>query len=297
MAVNKNDIPYIEQLINQLNTTGLVCKQDVMSLESMIEDKIDNININSFTTMKSSTNVSTLKASLEAMINNSEKPEEIDRTIIDVFNKIDEITKTLRSYLNRLGSDIELNSEVIKDITENCLLTNVDVENEDATRNNLGLSDIVILDEDKLNYILKTLGAYLGNDVLINVTNIVNEINALYYNKPKEMYSLLRTLVNKDITYRTIYENNLEQVTIIDLINEFVVKDRMKLNLANIFKELNRMKVDLTFDKTYDDNINNNNVKFTYNYTYKKLEDLNYLLKDSMSINLVILFKSLLIKK
>ena len=297
MAVNKNDIPYIEQLINQLNTTGLVCKQDVMSLESMIEDKIDNININSFTTMKSSTNVSTLKASLEAMINDSEKPEEIDRTIIDVFNKIDEITKTLRSYLNRLGSDIELNSEVIKDITENCLLTNVDVENEDTTRNNLGLSDIVILDEDKLNYILKTLGAYLGNDVLINVTNIVNEINALYYNKPKEMYSLLRTLVNKDITYRTIYENNLEQVTIIDLINEFVVKDRMKLNLANIFKELNRMKVDLTFDKTYDDNINNNNVKFTYNYTYKKLEDLNYLLKDCMSVNLVILFKTLLIKK
>ena len=297
MAVNKNDIPYIEQLINQLNTTGLVCKQDVMSLESMIEDKIDNININSFTTMKSSTNVSTLKASLEAMINNSEKPEEIDRTIIDIFNKIGEITNTLKSYLNRLGNDIELNSEVIKDITENCLLTNVDVENEDATRNNLGLSDIVILDEDKLNYILKTLGAYLGNDVLMGVTNIVNEINVLYYNKPKEMYSLLRTLVNKDITYRTIYENNLEQVTIIDLINEFVVKDRMKLNLANIFKELNRMKVDLTFDKTYDDNINNNNVKFTYNYTYKKLEDLNYLLKDCMSINLVILFKSLLIKK
>ena len=296
MAVNKNDIPYIEQLINQLNTTGLVCKQDVMSLESMIEDKIDNININSFTTMKSSTNVSTLKASLEAMINDSEKPEEIDRTIIDVFNKIDEITKTLRSYLNRLGSDIELNSEVIKDITENCLLTNVDVENEDTTRNNLGLSDIVILDEDKLNYILKTLGAYLGNDVLMGVTNIVNEINVLYYNKPKEMYSLLRTLVNKDITYRTIYENNLEQVTIIDLINEFVVKDRMKLNLANIFKELNRMKVDLTFDKVYDDNANKN-VNFTYNYTYKKLEDLNYLLKDSMSINLVILFKSLLIKK
>lgn len=296
MAVNKNDIPYIEQLINQLNTTGLVCKQDVMSLESMIEDKIDNININSFTTMKSSTNVSTLKASLEAMINDSEKPEEIDRTIIDVFNKIDEITKTLRSYLNRLGSDIELNSEVIKDITENCLLTNVDVENEDTTRNNLGLSDIVILDEDKLNYILKTLGAYLGNDVLMGVTNIVNEINVLYYNKPKEMYSLLRTLVNKDITYRTIYENNLEQVTIIDLINEFVVKDRMKLNLANIFKELNRMKVDLTFDKVYDDNANKN-VNFTYNHTYKKLEDLNYLLKDSMSINLVILFKSLLIKK
>lgn len=297
MAVNKNDIPYIEQLINQLNTTGLVCKQDVMSLESMIDDKIDNININSFTTMKSSTNVSTLKASLEAMINDSEKPEEIDRTIIDIFNKIDEITKTLISYLNRLGSDIELNSEVIKDITENCLLTNVDVENEDTTRNNLGLSDIVILDEDKLNYILKTLGAYLGNDVLINVTNIVNEINVLYYNKPKQMYSLLRTLVNKDITYRTIYENNLEQVTIIDLINEFVVKDRMKLNLANLFKELNKMKVDLTFDKVYDDNINNNNVKFTYNYTYKKLEDLNYLLKDSMSINLVILFKTLLIKK
>ncbi len=296
MAVNKNDIPYIEQLINQLNTTGLVCKQDVMSLESMIEDKIDNININSFTTMKSSTNVSILKASLEAMIVDSEKPEEIDRTIIDVFNKIDEITKTLISYLNRLGSDIELNSEVIKDITENCLLTNVDVENEDTTRNNLGLSDIVILDEDKLNYILKTLGAYLGNDVLINVTNIVNEINVLYYNKPKEMHSLLRTLVNKDITYRTIYENNLEQVTIIDLINEFVVKDRMKLNLANIFKELNRMKVDLTFDKVYDDNANKN-VNFTYNNTYKKLENLNYLLKDSMSINLVILFKTLLIKK
>ena len=296
MAVNKNDIPYIEQLINQLNTTGLVCKQDVMSLESMIEDKIDNININSFTTMKSSTNVSILKASLEAMIVDSEKPEEIDRTIIDVFNKIDEITKTLISYLNRLGSDIELNSEVIKDITENCLLTNVDVENEDTTRNNLGLSDIVILDEDKLNYILKTLGAYLGNDVLINVTNIVNEINVLYYNKPKEMHSLLRTLVNKDITYRTIYENNLEQVTIIDLINEFVVKDRMKLNLANIFKELNRMKADLTFDKVYDDNANKN-VNFTYNNTYKKLENLNYLLKDSMSINLVILFKTLLIKK
>ena len=56
------------------------------------------------------------------------------------------------------------------------------------------------------------------------------------------------------------------------------------------------LKVDLTFDKAYDANVNDNGVKFTYDYTCKKLEDLDYLLKDSMSVNMVILFKVLLIK-
>ncbi len=296
MELNKNDRPYIEQLLNQLNTTGLVCKQDVMSLESMSEIKIDDININSFTTMKSSTNVNVLKASLENML--VEHVEETStKDITEVFKLVDVLIRTIDSYIRRLGDNIELNSEVIKDITENCLLTNVHVVNEDSTRNNLGISDIALLNEDKLNYILETLGAYLGNDVLKDVTKVVNEINALYYNKPKEMYSLLRTLVKKDISYREIYENSLEEVTIIDLINEFVVKDRMKLNLVSLKKELDRLKVDLTFDKAFDTNIANSNVRFTYDYTCKKLEDLNYLLQDGMSINLVILFKVLLLKK
>lgn len=296
MEINKNDIPYIDQLLNQLNTTGLVCKQDVMSLESMIGYNIEGINVNSFTTMKSSTNVNSLKASLENIVLSSDKPEERTKDITEVFKMVDVLNRTISGYIKRLGENIELNSEVIKDITENCLLTNINVVNEDSTRNNLGTSDIALLDEDKLNYILQTLGAYLGIDTLKNVTNIVNEINALYYNKPKEIYSLLRALVKKDISYSTIYENSLEEVTIIDLINEFVVKDRLKLNLLNLKKELDALKVDLTFDKAFDSNVNNNNVKFTYDYTCKKLEDLDYLLKDSMSVNMVILFKVLLIK-
>ena len=296
MEINKNDIPYIDQLLNQLNTTGLVCKQDVMSLESMIGYNIEGINVNSFTTMKSSTNVNNLKASLENIVLSSEKPEERTKDITEVFKMVDVLNRTISGYIKRLGENIELNGEVIKDITENCLLTNVHQVNEDNIRNNLGLSDIALLDEDKLNYILQTLGAYLGIDTLKNVTNIVNEINALYYNKPKEIYSLLRTLVKKDISYNTIYENSLEEVTIIDLINEFVVKDRLKLNLLNLKKELDMLKVDLTFDKAYDSNVNDNNVKFTYDYTCKKLEDLDYLLKDGMSVNMVILFKVLLIK-
>lgn len=296
MEINKNDIPYIDQLLNQLDTTGLVCKQDVMSLESMIGYNIEGINVNSFTTMKSSTNVNSLKASLENIVLSSDKPEERTKDITEVFKMVDVLNRTISGYIKRLGENIELNSEVIKDITENCLLTNINVVNEDSTRNNLGTSDIALLDEDKLNYILQTLGAYLGIDTLKNVTNIVNEINALYYNKPKEIYSLLRALVKKDISYSTIYENSLEEVTIIDLINEFVVKDRLKLNLLNLKKELDALKVDLTFDKAFDSNVNNNNVKFTYDYTCKKLEDLDYLLKDSMSVNMVILFKVLLIK-
>lgn len=296
MEINKNDIPYIDQLLNQLNTTGLVCKQDVMSLESMIGYNIEGINVNSFTTMKSSTNVNNLKASLENIVLSFDKPEERTKDITEVFKLVDVLIRTIDSYVKRLGDNIELNSEVIKDITENCLLTNINVVNEDSTRNNLGTSDIALLNEDKLNYILQTLGAYLGIDMLKNVTNIVNEINALYYNKPKEIYSLLRALVKKDISYRTIYENSLEEVTIINLINEFVVKDRLKLNLTNLKKELDMLKVDLTFDKAFDANVNNNGVKFTYDYTCKKLEDLDYLLKDSMSVNMVILFKVLLIK-
>jgi hypothetical protein len=292
MEINKNDIQYVVKLLEDIEKTGVVCKQDVMSLESMIEHKIDDINVNSFTTIKSSTNVKNLKASLENIIANLSSVKEDDKNIADVFILIDLISRQIQDYIKRLGNNIELNVDLCTSITENNLLTRI----EPSGRVNLATNDLSSLNESDLNYLLESINAYLGKTTLDNVTSIINEINILYYQKPKEFFSLLRTLNNQDLTFKNLNETTLSEVTIVDLINEFIVNDKLKSFLINLKTDLDIMKVDFTFDKVYDDNVNDNGLKFTYNSLYKKLENLNYLLNDTMSINMVILFKILLAK-
>lgn len=292
MEINKNDIPYIEKLLEDINKTGVVCKQDVMSLESMIDFKLEDININGFTTTKSSTNVKYLRTSLENILTELNYVKEESKNITDIFKLLDSMYRPIDDYIKRLGNNIELNYDVIADITDNNLLTKIDGN----SRTNLAMSDVSNIGESELNYILEILGTYLGNDQLKNTTDVVNEINAIYYQKPKELFSLLRTLNNKDLSFRTLDESTLSEVTIKDLINNFVVNDKLKSNLINLKDELNKLKVDLTFDKVYDMSANNEKTIFTYDFLYRKLENLNYLLKDTMSITIVILFKILLIK-
>lgn len=292
MKLTDTDVKYISDLLTEINKTGVVCKQDVMSLESIVEGSTEGLNINGFTKMKTNTGIKDLKTSLETLIANYQYP--VKKDIRQIFDKIEELKTSLDDVLEKFEDKVfEINTDLTNDILVNNLLTRINDNDERVNLIDLDISQIV---EDDLNYIIKCISAYLEIDVENKVSKIINRVNSIYYSKPKDMFSMLRILLKNDVTFFNYDSAALEQVTLKDVISEYVIKDRFLFNIKNMDKEIKRLKVDLSFDKAYDSNMNNTNISFTYDHLYNRFANFESLLKDDISFIIVNLFKVLLSK-
>lgn len=292
MELDKYEVDLVQGLLDKVNKEGVISKSDILSLEGSKEGVISSfMSVNKFTSLKSSTGLKELKVGLESLLDRGPKPTKIT---IDVLVSS---VRSLKNEIKKIKSDLpntEVNMELVSDIISNHFLLE-HVKTEDGRDANDLIDTDISLIATKLDIIVDRLSKDITNsNILKSISVIKHDLSKELYGNPKEAFSLLRINLKNNLTIEMV-DSDICEPTIRDLIKTYVVNNRLRISLDALESNIDLFLEELVFDETYDENINSS-VAFEYDRINKSVENLRFLLRDTVSIKLIILFKLLLFK-
>jgi len=283
--MNQSERKILIGLKDTIVSKGVVSKSDVMSMEEACPGIVsDSFNVNSFTSLATSTNFNSLVEHLDTIIS-AESKEEAAINITDYILELKKLRSKLVSVRGLFNVKDGCDLDLISDIKENNYIS--------FYKGKELVNPLTLTPDEFLENVYKFNDALLvgkKQDIAENINRIAYLLSESNDNKPLTIFSLLTNLVNNDMSLFH-YENNMEPYLIGDVVDKLIVSGLGFYKIGKLVEQIDAEINYSIFDFRFDLNENHTDYNYTYNHKHGHIVNMLSLFEDSDSLNLFKLLK------
>jgi len=288
MFSNKENVKLVKTFVSDIKSTGVVCRNDVIALEEQIEGIVsDEISLNNFTSIKTSTGIESLIKHFDNLLLSVEEEKVLS---ITVFIKELYMLRTLAtSILRGLNKIEEFDYDLLINARDNNSLSFYTGSGLDRTLVNpmdLSINEFI----SSINRFKEVMLSNKKEVVYNEITEYILSLEVLLETTTLQTYPLINHVLNNKLSlYNTPTE--FSDYTVGDVVTKLILNKGLSTKIEELIKDCTSKIHSATFDVQYDMNMTNTDHTFTYKCNLDGIMNVKSLLNDGASLTFIMLLK------